>query len=266
MNVETLITTLATRFADAGLKLMAALVLWLVGRWLIRFAVDLIARTMRRQAIDGTLTLYAQNIVSVLLNIVLVMALLGFFGIETTSFAAVIAGASVAIGAAWAGLLANFAAGAFLVVLRPFKTGDFITAGGVTGTVDTIGMFVTTITSPDNAVNYVGNAVILGSNIQNFSVNPTRRVEITAPLAHSQDALAVMAEFNERIAKIPNVAAKPAPEISILSQTAGGCVLAVRPHTHTDHYWQVYFDTNRVIKETIGSGGFPSPDVQVQVG
>ena len=116
--------------------------------------------------------LYADG-VSVVLNVALVVAILGFFGVETTTFAALIAAGGVAIGVAWGGLLANFAAGAFLVFLRPFKVGDFVTAGGVTGTVEAIGLFGTTINTPDNVHTIVGNNKIFSDTIQNFSANPT---------------------------------------------------------------------------------------------
>lgn len=265
MDVQSILTNITSHIVDAGLKLMAALLLWLVGRWLIRAAIRIMSNGMRRQAVDATIILYAQNIVSVLCNIALVIAILGFFGVETTSFAAFIAGASVAIGAAWAGLLSNFAAGAFLVILRPFKTGDFISAGGVTGTVDSIGMFVTGINTPDNVRTYVGNAKIFSDNIQNYHTNATRRVELTAPLAHTQDVPAVVAQLKARIARIPNVATDPAVDITILSVSAAGLVLAVRPHTHNDHYWQVYFDTNAAIKEVVNSGGFPPAGVKIEI-
>src|SRR6185295_13170576 len=137
--------------------------------------------------VDATLQRYIGNIVNVALNIVLVVAILGYFGVETTSFAALIAGMGVAIGAAWAGLLANFAAGAFLIVLRPFKVGDYVKAAGLEGTVKEIGLFATTILTPDNISSFVGNNKIFGDTIQNFSASSYRRVERTAQLAHTVD-------------------------------------------------------------------------------
>ena len=114
----------------------------------------------------------------VLLNIALIVALLGFFGVETTTFAALLAAGGVAIGVAWSGLLANFAAGVFIVILRPFKVGDFVTAGGVIGTISHIGLFGTNIDTPDNVQTMVGNNKILSDTIQNFSSNPYRRVDL----------------------------------------------------------------------------------------
>ena len=128
-----------------GVRVLEALALWIVGRWLINFALRLIGRSMSKQHIDPTVIRYIQNAVAALLNIVLVIAILGFFGVQTTSLAALIAAAGVAIGVAWSGLLANFAAGIFLVILQPFKVGDFVIAGGVTGTVEEVGLFVTSM-------------------------------------------------------------------------------------------------------------------------
>jgi len=143
----TVAAELLTAFA---LKAVGAIVVWILGRWLIGFAVSLISRALQRQHFDPTLLRYVANIVTVSLNVILVVAILGYFGVETTSFAALVAAMGVAIGAAWGGLLANFAAGAFLIVLRPFKLGDYVSAGGIEGTVTEIGLFATTINTPDN--------------------------------------------------------------------------------------------------------------------
>jgi hypothetical protein len=124
-----------------------------------------------------------------------VLGILGYFGIQTTSFAAMLAGAGVAIGAAWSGMLGNFAAGAFMLVLRPFKVGDFVSIGGVTGTVRELGLFGTTIITPDNVMTIVGNGKVFGDTIQNFSVLPERRVERVAQLAASVDPLDAIARF-----------------------------------------------------------------------
>ncbi len=124
---------------------------------------------LRKQKIDPTLIRYIHSAGAALLNIVLAVAILGFFGVETTSFAALIAAAGVAIGMAWSGLLSNFAGGVFLVILLPFKVGDFITAAGVTGTVEEIGLFATTLSTPDNIKTMVGNGKVFGDTIQNFS-------------------------------------------------------------------------------------------------
>lgn len=259
MDPEVWRTAVAT-LTHVGLMILGAIVLLIVGRWLIGFAVNLITRSLEKQRVDPTLLRYVGNIVSVILNVALIVAILGYFGVETTTFAAILAAAGVAIGLAWSGLLANFAAGAFLIVLRPFKAGDFITAAGVTGTVKEVGLFVTTINTLDNVFTIVGNNKIFSDNIQNFSANPFRRVDLVAQLNHAVDHKTAIYILKERLAKIPNVVSNPAPDVEILTFNLAGPVLAVRPYCHTDNYWQVYFDTNRLIRESFGEAHFPVPE------
>ncbi|WP_423194481.1 mechanosensitive ion channel family protein [Cupriavidus sp. H18C2] len=242
-----------------GVKVLAALAFWVVGRWLIHFVVRMVQGSLAKQSVDPTLLRYVGSIVTVTLNVVLVIGILGYFGIQTTTFAALIAAAGVAIGMAWSGLMANFAAGAFLVVLRPFKVGDFVTVGGVTGTVREIGLFATTLDTPDNVLTVIGNNKIFGDTIQNFTANPFRRVELKAQLAGTTDAAAAVALLKEKVAAIPNVLADPPVDVEILEFTLVGPVLAVRPYCHNDHYWQVYFDTNRTIRDSFGAAGFAAP-------
>jgi small conductance mechanosensitive channel len=248
-----------------AIRVLEALALWIVGRWLINFAVRLIGRSMSRQKIDPTVIRYIQNAVAAMLNIILVIAILGFFGVQTTSLAALIAAAGVAIGVAWSGLLANFAAGIFLVILQPFKVGDFVVAGGVMGTVEEVGLFVTSINTLDNIRNIVGNGKIFAEIIQNFSTNPYRRVDLQAQLDHTVDVHATIAALKANLAQIPNVLANPAPDVEILTFTLAGPVLAVRPYCNNAHYWQVYFDTNRIIRDTGAKAGLPAPEQHIMV-
>jgi small conductance mechanosensitive channel len=260
LSWNSILQTTVAVLTTVGLKVLGAIGLWIVGRWLIGFSLRLIGRGMTRQKIDPTLIRYIQSAVGALLNIALVVAILGFFGVETTTFAALVAAAGVAIGMAWSGLLANFAAGVFLVVLQPMKVGDFVTAGGVTGTVKEVGLFVTAIDTPDNVHTIVGNGKILGDTIQNFSHNGYRRVELTAQLAHEADTQGAIAVLKRGMAQIPNVLENPAPDAEIIQFTLAGPVLAVRPYCHTDHYWQVYFDTNRLIRNSFTQAGYPVPE------
>jgi small conductance mechanosensitive channel len=219
----------------------------------------MLRRALNREQFDQTLTGYLLTGVSVLLNVALLVAILGFFGVETTTFAALLAAGGVAIGVAWGGLLANFAAGAFLVFLRPFKTGDFVSAGGVTGTVDAIGLFGTTFNTPDNVLTIVGNNRIFSDTIQNFSANPYRRVDLTATINHTVDHREAIRLLKERLWRVPNVLVSPAPDVDVLQFTPAGPLLCVRPYCNNQHYWQVYFDTNRLIRESFGDAGFPAP-------
>jgi len=260
LNFTAMTQTVTTMLTTVGLKILGAIAIWIIGRWLIAFALRLIGGALTKQRIDPTLARYLHSATAALLNIVLVVAILGFFGVETTSFAALLAAAGVAIGMAWSGMLANFAGGVFLVILQPFKVGDFVTAAGVTGTVEEIGLFATIINTPDNVRTMVGNGKIFGDTIQNFSANPYRRVELTAQLAHGVDPAAAVALLKPALAKLPNVIAEPAPDIEILTFNTMGAVLAVRPYCNNRHYWQVYFDTNRLIRDTFTRAGFPVPE------
>ena len=263
MDMNQIMQTVTTIGVAIGMKVLGAIVAWVVGRYLIGLAVRLVSASLERQQVDPTVLRYLGTVISVTLNIILVVAILGYFGVETTSFAAILAAAGVAIGMAWSGLLANFAAGAFMIVLRPIKVGDFVTVGGVTGTVKEIGLFVTAINTLENVLTIVGNNKIFSDTIQNFSTNPYRRVDRLAQLNHSVDHNEAIRLLKERLAKIPNVKADPPPDVEILDFNLAGPVLAVRPYCHTDHYWQVYFDTNRAIREAFGAAGFPVPEQHV---
>ncbi|WP_330203010.1 mechanosensitive ion channel family protein [Cyanobacterium sp. Dongsha4] len=259
-RVNVFLQTIKEQLANFGIKLVGAIALWIIGQWLINKGVKLLSRVLKRQQIDLTLISYLTNFLIVALKIVLVVAILGYFGIETTSFAALLAAAGIAIGAAWGGLLANFAAGVFLIIFTPFAVGDFISAGGVTGTVEEIGLFVTTINTPDNVKTVVGNNKIFSDNIQNYSANPYRRVDLVAQLNHSVNHQEAIALLKDKLSQIPNVITEPQPDVEILEFNFAGPVLAVRPYCSNDNYWQVYFDTNKVIRETFGEAGYPVPE------
>ncbi|MEB3255935.1 MAG: mechanosensitive ion channel family protein [Synechococcaceae cyanobacterium] len=245
-------------------KLVGAILLWVVGGWLIGFAMRLLRRSFSMAKLDPTLISFLLSLISTLLRVVLVVAILGFFGVQTASFAALLAGAGVAIGMAWSGMLGNFAAGVFLQLFRPVSVGDFVSGGGVTGTVEEIGMFVTTILSPDHVQNIVPNSKFFGDTIVNYSTFPYRRVELEAQLDNTADVGKAIAMLKDAVRAVPNQYPGKEADVELLTFTERGPRLAVRPYTHTSHYWQVYFDTNRVIAETLsGANGFPVPRVPV---
>jgi len=259
MDVQAIQTFLATTAVDIGVKILAAIAFWIVGRWIIGRVIALMQSVMNRNQLDPTLTKYLGSIVNVALNIALVLGILGYFGIQTTSFAAMLAGAGVAIGAAWSGMLGNFAAGAFMLVLRPFKVGDFVGVAGITGTVHELGLFGTTIVTPDNVLTLVGNGKIFADTVQNFSALPLRRVDRLAQLAGGVDTTDAVARIKAAVARIPNVSATMPPEVNVIDANLIGPVLAVRPYTHNDHYWQVYFETNEAIARVAAEAGWPAP-------
>jgi len=248
-----------------GLKALGAILVFIIGRWLISMATNVIGAMMTRQKLDPTVQRYLVSFIGVSLNIILVVSILGYFGVETTSFAALVAGAGVAIGAAWSGLLGNFASGIFLLVLRPFQVGDYVSAGGIEGTVLELGLFGTALTTPDNVRTIVGNGKIMSSDIKNFSANAYRRVDLVAQLAGSADVNHAITLLKEAVAKVAHIDASQPVDVEILEFNEFGPKLAVRPYCHTDRYWQVYFDTNKAIADTLGQAGFPVATRPVKV-
>ncbi|MEM9462075.1 MAG: mechanosensitive ion channel family protein [Myxococcota bacterium] len=244
---------------DVGKMIVGAILLWIIGRMVIR-AVIRVTGKMLADRLDTTVARYLSSALEILLNILLVIAVLSVFGVETTTFAGLIAAGGVAIGMAWSGLLGNFAAGVFLLVLRPFKVGDFVTIGGQTGTVTDIGMFVTSLDTLENVRVFVGNGKVLGEVIHNFSTNEYRRVDMAAQLNHGDDVDKAIAILKEAVAAIPHVQTTPAPDIHIVEFNLAGPKLCVRPYTNNDHYWDVYFTTNKVIRDELGKAGFKVPE------
>ena len=217
-----------------GLKVLGAIVAFVVGRQLIGLAARLLTRALERKKVEATVIGYLRTVVTVALNVILVVALLGYFG-------------------------------TFILVLRPFKVGDYVMAGDVEGDVRAIGLFSTTIDTPDNVQTLVGNAKIMGGTIKNFSSNPYRRVELLAQIDHSVDPLDAIRRLKAALPTIPNVIAEPKPDVEILTFNERGPVLAVRPYCNNAHYWQVYFDTNASIRATFGAAGYPAAEAHVHM-
>jgi small conductance mechanosensitive channel len=201
-------------------RIFGAIALWIVGGWLIRIFLRVANNAMAIRHVDKTLASYASAAIRVALRIVLCIAILGVFGIETTSLAALLAAAGIAIGTAWSGLLSNFAAGVFLVVLRPFRVGDVIQAAGVTGEVKNIGLFMTALNTGENLRTFVGNSKVLAENIVNYTTNGFRRVDLRAQLAYGVDPRDAIMRLTPRVTDIANVLPDPAPQIAIQEFTA----------------------------------------------
>jgi small conductance mechanosensitive channel len=257
--------TVVPRATDILIQLVAALLFWWIGRSLIGMLAGLMERALSARSVDETVRRYLGSALSLVLNGALVVAIFGYLGVETTTFAALLAGVGLAVGTAWGDLLRNFAAGVFMLVLRPFKVGHYVVAGGIEGTVVEIGMFVTAIDTPDNVRTYVGNNTIFGGTIKNFSQNPHRRVELLAQLSGEADWRKVVAELKVRLVAIPNVVKAPEPDVFIITFNDRGPVLCVRPYCHTDHYWQVYFDTNATIAQVGADLHLPTPKLSIDM-
>jgi len=258
-RLDALLIFLQTRGVDIGLNILGAFAIWVIGRWVIRAVLRVATAALETRHLEPTLVRYARSTLSTALTIALLIAVLGFCGVETTSFAALIAAVGVAIGMAWSGLLSNFAAGIFLLILKPFKVGDAVDAGGVSGKVRELGLFTTTIVTDDGILTFIGNNKVFSDNIRNKTDSHQRRVDLVAQVAHGVDVDDARRRLRERIATIPHVLAAPAPVIEILEFNAAGTLLAVRPYTDNPHFDDVYFATNEAIRQTFGTAGYPTP-------
>jgi small conductance mechanosensitive channel len=222
---KSLLDNLALRLSEYGLKLLGAIAVWFIGRAFIKFGLGLLVARLEKQKVDHIIVGYARNTLAVALNIALAVVLMGV----------------LAIGAAWSGLLSNFAAGAFLVVLRPFKVGDHVTTAGVTGTVTEVGLFTTTLLTQDNVRTFIGNSKVLGSILRNYHANPARRIELVGSVHRHADLPALLASCKEARAATPGVLATPVPEVELLSFDATRLKLAVRPYCEPGNYWPTLF-------------------------
>ena len=257
MSLSPLPAVLAASVLPFLFKLLGALVLWVGGGWLIRLGVRLLRQAMRHSSLDPTMAGYLVNFIAVILRVILVVAILGFFGIPTASFAALLAGAGVAIGAAWSGMLGNFAAGVFLQMFRPFSVGDVICAAGVTGTVEEIGMFMSSILAVDHVRNIVPNSKLFGDTIQNFSSHAYRRVDLTLQLDQGVDVDRAIDVIRGALQGIDHQVDGLAAELVVLEINAWGPKLAVRPYALSSHFLQVRAECTRMLAELIRDGDLP---------
>jgi small conductance mechanosensitive channel len=256
LNLDTLINNYLVPF---GLKVLAAIAIWIIGGMLINTLARLVRRVLNGRHLEQTLVNYAISALQVILRVLLAMGILEVCGIPTTSFAAMIGAVGVALGVAWSGLLSNFAAGIFLVVLRPFKVGDYITASGQTGSITDIGLVTTTMLTDNNLRVIIGNNKLFSDIIINYNVQPTRRVDLRCQIAYGVDPTEAIERLTERVTAINNALSTPAPSVVILEFNALGTLLAVRLFAPTPAFGQVYNDTNRVIAATCAEAGWPAP-------
>jgi small conductance mechanosensitive channel len=255
-QLQTLALTEALPFF---MKLGAALVLWFVGRTVINGFRRVLNLTLQRRKFDPTLIRYVESLFAGAFTILLLLGLLGLLGIETTSFAALLAAAGIAIGSAWSGLLSNFAAGVFLLVLRPFGVGDEISGGGVEGVVQEVGLFVTSLDTKAGLRIIVGNSQLLGGNIINFNHNPQRQTTVKVPLVHGSDLAAIKRALHTQVAELPDVLKTPGISIEVVEYTLSGPVLAVQVWSLNRDVDEVQNRLHQVIHESLAVAGYAVP-------
>jgi len=250
-----------------GLKVIAAIVVFIVGRWIAKGLAKFAENMTKKRRFDTTIVSFVANMTYIILLVFVVLAALGQLGIQTTSFIAVIGAAGLAIGLALQGSLANFASGFLMIIFRPFKIGDYIEGAGTAGTVEAIQIFTTQLQTPDNKTVIIPNAKLTTGNITNWSAKETRRVDLVIGIGYGDDidkAKKIMADIlanDERILK------DPAPNIAVVELADSSVNFVVRPWVKSEHYWDVYFDTTENIKKSFDAQGisipFPQRDVHM---
>ena len=253
--------------AAYGLKIILAIIIFIVGRWVARLFSKLTKRIMEKRDVDQTLQSFVGNLVYYALLTFVVLAALSQIGIQTTSFIAVIGAAGLAIGLALQGSLSNFAAGILMIIFRPFKVGDYIEGAGVAGTVESIQIFTTQLKTPDNKIIIIPNSKISGDNIVNYSTKGSRRVDLVFGIGYGDDIDKARQVIMRIIEKDARVMKDPAPVV-LLSELADSSVnFIARPWAKTGDYWGVYFDTTEAVKKRFDAESisipYPQSDVHI---
>ncbi|NGP54255.1 mechanosensitive ion channel domain-containing protein [Thioalkalivibrio sp. XN8] len=250
-----------------GLKVLAAVVVFIIGRWLARKIANLLKRGMERAGTDPTLIGFVRNIAYFGLLTMVVIAAVGQLGVQTTSFIAVLGAAGLAIGLALQGSLANFAAGVLMIIFRPFKAGDYIEAAGTAGSVEEIQLFTTTLKTPDNKIVIIPNAQVTAGTITNYSARDTRRLDLVFGVGYGDDLDHVKRVITQVLAEEPRLLKEPEPVIAVLNLGESSVDFAVRPWVNSSDYWGVYFDLQENMKKRFDQEGisipFPQRDLHV---
>jgi small conductance mechanosensitive channel len=250
-----------------GLKVLAALAILFFGRIAAGWTRRAVEKLMAKGKTDPMIIGFVGSIAYVAMMVFVVLAALGQLGIQTTSFIAVLGAAGLAIGLALQGSLSNFAAGFLLIMFRPFKVGDFIEGAGVSGTVESIEIFTTTLRTGDNKTVIVPNSKLLGDNITNYSAKETRRVDLTVGVSYDADLAEVKRILNDIASKDERVKTDPPPLIAVSELADNSVNLVMRLWTNTADYWNVYFETTEAVKLRLDEAGigipYPQRDVHI---
>ena len=249
----------------AGGRIIAALIIFIVGRFVISIINKIVAKMLTKRKVDAGVQSFTKSLVSITLTILLLIAVIGKLGVETTSFAALLASAGVAVGLALSGNLQNFAGGVLILLLRPFKVGDFIEAQGVSGVVTDILIFHTIVTTVDNRTIFVPNGALSSGTITNYSREDLRRVDFTVSVEYGSDYAKVQKTIKAIIAADSRILKTPEPFVALSALSASSVDFVVRVWGKNADYWDIYFDTNRAVYETFNKEGiaFPFPQLTV---
>lgn len=266
-HLSQLLLQIQRLLVDFGLRLVAAVLILAVGRWLARLLKRLLKKLMIKATVEPTLTSFASNIIFYATSAFVFMAALGQLGIETTSLIAVLGAAGLAVGLALQGSLSNFAAGILIILFHPFRVGDWIEAAGVSGFVEEIQIFTTSLRTLNNRTVVVPNSKLTDDNIVNYSTKGVLRVDLVIGVAYEENLAKVKQLTQEVLAQHPLVLADPQPMVGVLELADSSVNLAVRPWTKTEHYWAVYFGIQEAVKTKFDEAGvtipFPQRDIHI---
>ena len=250
-----------------ALDVVLSLIIFILGRWVAKAVIGLVRRLMSKKGVDQTLSRFVTSLLFALLMAVVIIAALGQLGVQTTSLVAIVGAAGLAIGLALQGSLSNFASGVMLIVFRPFKAGDFIEAAGVSGAVEEVSIFNTTLKTPDNKIVIVPNAQVTGGSIVNYSAEDMRRIDLVFGIGYGDDIRRAKQVIESVLAEDERILKHPAPTVGVVELGASSVNLAVRPWVRTADYWDVFFATNERMKQRFDAEGitipFPQRDVHI---
>ncbi len=252
---------------DLGIKVVTALAIFFVGKFIIRLVMRALQKVMQKQDVEDTLETFVSNLVRSALMIVLVIATIGALGIETTSFIAIFGAAGLAVGLALQGSLSNFASGVLIVLFRPYRVGDFVEAAGIAGVVEQVQILTTIMKTGDNKQIIVPNSQIMDSIITNYSANDTRRVDMVVGVSYDDDLDKVRETIEALIAADDRILDEPAPKIAVSELADSSVNFVVRPWVNSADYWGVMFDLTEAIKKRFDKEGisFPFPQQDVHL-
>jgi len=266
-DAQALWNTVIALVSTWGLRVVGAVIVLVIGTTIAKVIRGSVRKAMKRSSMDDTLVPFLSGIVYYLVLAFVLIAVLGLFGIQTTSIIAVLGAAGLAVGLALQGTLSNFAAGVMLLVFRPFRVGDYVEAGGVAGSVESIGVFATTLNTPDNVRIIVPNSGVYGSTIKNYAANETRRVDMVMGISYSDDIGKATETIEGILAADERVLKDPAPVVAVAELADSSVNLVVRPWCKKEDYWGLKFDLTRTMKERLEAAGcsipFPQRDVHL---
>lgn len=250
---------------EIGKSILGAILIYIIGRFIIKQINRLVSKILEKRKLEISVQTFLKSLLSLLLNLILAFAIIAKLGVETTSFAAILASAGVAIGMALSGNLSNFAGGLIILVFKPFKVGDYIDGQNASGTVKEIQIFHTILSTVDNKIIYVPNGSLSSNAIVNYSKQETRRAEWVFGVEYGEDFERVKAVLERIIAADERILQTPAPFIGLGSLSASSVDVKVRVWTKSSDYWDVVFDMNRAVYETFNKEGigFPFPQLTV---